>query len=113
MNRPQIIANGFNTFAIDNTLHIYDDGYVLALTCSQSRHKKIVAQLRQQYGRIESAVSSDGFLSVFLIFSVPPANPDSDLFLVDLSDGFKDHRLDDCNTIDLIAEWFARGPRVS
>ena len=53
------------------------------------------------------ARSSDGFLSVFVIRDdmTGPLHP----ILVGATDGFKDHRLDDLNTIESAAQWFERG----
>ncbi len=105
----KLFADTFARFggANSNTLHIYDDGYVLSIACTAERHLSIRETLLEEWQTIEEARSGDGFLSVFVIHddSGDPLHP----IFVGATDGFKDHRLDDLNTIDSAAQWFERG----
>ena len=109
----KLFADAFIRFGGDgsNTLHIYDDGYVLSLACSIDRHLSIRGILLEQWTTIDEARSSDGFLSVFVIRDdmSGPLHP----ILVGATDGFKDHRLDDLNTIESAAQWFERGSQIA
>jgi len=105
-------ADAFSRFGGEssNTLHIYDDGYVLSIACSSDRHLAIRKILLEEWQTIDEARSSDGFLSVFVIRGISdgPHHP----IMVATTDGYKDHRQDDHNTIDIAAEWFERGSRI-
>lgn len=109
----KLFADTFARFggADSNTLHIYDDGYVLSIACTAERHLRIREFLLKEWQTIEEARSGDGFLSVFVIHddSGHPLHP----ILVAATDGFKDHRQDDLNTIDIAAEWFERSRHLA
>jgi len=105
----KLFADTFTRFggANSNTLHIYDDGYVLSIACTAERHLSIREILLEEWQTIEEARSGDGFLSVFVIHD-DSGDPLHSIFVI-ATDGFKDHRLDDLNTIDSAAQWFERG----
>lgn len=106
-------ADAFTRFGGEssNTLHIYDDGYVLSIACSSDRHLSIREILLEEYGTIDEARSSDGFLSVFVVRcnTADQQHP----IMVATTDGYNDHRQDDLNTIDIAAEWFEQGKRLA
>ena len=108
----KLFADNFARFGGEssNTLHIYDDGYVLSIACSSDRHLAIRKILLEEFQTIDEARSSDGFLSVFVIRgnSDGPLHP----IMVIATDGFKDHRLDDHNTIEIASQLFERVSRI-
>ncbi|MBX9693021.1 MAG: hypothetical protein K2Z81_11600 [Cyanobacteria bacterium] len=66
MKRAELFAKCFDADS-DDCCHIFDDGLVLVMACSESRHEQIIQKLIEDHPHHEAARSPDGFASVFLL----------------------------------------------
>lgn len=98
MQREKVFANAC-AFDGENNLHIYDDGYVLAVACSDESRIKIRQDIADAGFQTEEAMSDDGFLTVWVI---PCLRRHSDLNILRLhSSKYHDHRTEDYHTLTL------------
>lgn len=98
MNRAKVFADAFN--GESNVLHVFDDGYVVAVACSPGRHLTIRDHLKKEWPTVEEARSDNGFLGVFVVpAEVPLPSNEFPPMLVVLTHGFNDHRYSDWNTL--------------
>ena len=105
MNRATQLSDYFH--ADDgNTLHVYDDGFILLVACSAERHLLIQEVLLRDWPQVEEARSSDGFMSIFVLEGYVPTNKSGfNPLLVALTDGFTDHRrTKDWRTLDIVTQ---------
>ncbi len=103
MNRAAYLSDCFHAEG-GNTLHVYDDGFILLVACSPERHLLIREVLLRDWPQLEEARSSNGFMSVFVLEGhVPIDTSDFNPLLVALTDGCTDHRIDDWHTLDIVA----------
>jgi hypothetical protein len=104
MNRAKLFATYFHA-EDKNTLHIYDDGFVLLVACATDRHLAIRKSLLQEWPHLEEARSDDGFMSVFVLEGhVPDDRSDISPWLVTVTDAFRDHRFEDWHTLEVLTE---------
>jgi len=114
MFNAKAFANGYN-LASGDALHIYSNGYAVAVACTVERHRVISGEIRRAFSNANEARSDDGFLSVWIVLcdtSTLPAEPKELIryvlpLFVALTDHFSDHRQEDCDTLELAAEMLA------
>lgn len=66
MNRAELFAKYFNG-DFDNCCHIFEDGLILVIACSEGSHEQITQTLMGEHPNHEAARSQDGFASVFVL----------------------------------------------
>lgn len=102
MDRAQLLADFYRADE-GNVCHLYTDGVVLVIACTQQRHKQIANEFDELELPHQSARSSDGFHSVFVIPTAITKDDAIQMFPA-FADGAKDHCWEDAHTLELVTE---------